>query len=109
MICFNKISFPGVEKRVSLSYAREKIKARRKSSVKKNLTQETSETMCEPLQFVEFWGDDEHNPIVGNNFTEDINYSEEEVFNEKYKDPVDVYSDELGYKYLVVKVVDKTR
>lgn len=98
------ISFPGVEKRVSLAYAREKIKARRKSSLKKHPTQEALETMCEPLQFVEFWGDDEHNPI-----TEDVIYSEDEDFNEKYKNSDHVYSDEHGYKYSVVSVQDKTR
>lgn len=95
-------SFPGVEKHVSLAYAREKIKARRKSSSKRHSTHETLET-CEPLQFVEFWGNDEDNPIVEDDFTEDnINYSEDE--NEKFKDSDNVYSDEQGFKYSVIDI-----
>lgn len=102
------ISFPGVEKRVTLAYAREKIKARRKSALKKHLTHETIETMCEPLQFVEFWGDD-RNPITQDDCTEDIIYSEDEDLKEKIKDSDQVYSDEQGYKYSIVSVQNKTR
>lgn len=101
------ISFPGVEKRVTLAYAREKIKARRKSSLKKHLTHETIETMCEPLQFVEFWGD--RNPITQDDCTEDIIYSEDEDLKEKIKDSDQVYSDEQGYKYSIVSVQNNTR
>lgn len=60
------------------------------------------------MQFVEFWGDDENNPIVEDNFTEDsVIYSEDE--NEKYKDSDNIYSDEQGYKYSVVDTKSKNR
>lgn len=65
--------------------------------------------MCEPLQFVEFWGDNEHNSITEDDYTQDIIYSEDEDFEEKYKDSDYVYSDEHGYKYSIVSVQDKTR
>jgi len=100
-------SFPGIEKRVSLAYAREKIKARRKSSLKKSSAQETVETDCEPLQFVEFFGDHENNSIIEDDFTEDIIYSEDED-DGKYQNS-DVYSDEKGYKYSVIDIQNKTR
>lgn len=101
----NIFSFPGVEKLVSLTYAREKIKARRKSSLKKPITNETLESPCEPLQqFVELWGDHEQNSTGEDDFTEDIVYSEDE---EKYKN--DIYSDEQEYKYSIVDVKNKTR
>lgn len=103
-------SYPGVEKRVSLAYAREKIKARRKSSLKKNVSHETLDITCEPLQFVEFWGD-EHNSIDEDDFTEDAIYSEGEDIKETEKNTNSnqVYSDEQGFKYFINRVKDKTR
>lgn len=97
-------SFPGVEKRVSLSYAREKIKARRKASMKKYSANEA--TVCEPLQFVELWDNDEENPNVDDYFTDDNIYSEDEN-----KDNIsdNVYLDEQGYKYAVIGVKNKTK
>lgn len=100
-------SFPGIEKRVSLGYAREKIKARRKCLSKKHSTHETLVTTCEPLHFIEFWNDDEQNLNVEDDFTEDVNYSEDE--DENCKDSNNVYSDEQGYKFSVVDVKDKTK
>jgi hypothetical protein len=90
-----------------LSYAREKIKARRKSALKKNTTHEMLETICEPLQYVEFW-DDDHNSIDDDDFTEDI-YSDDDNFSEKSKDSDDIYSDENGFKFSLVSVKDETR
>lgn len=58
---------------------------------------------------MEFWGNEEHNPIVEDDFKEDTVYSEDEDFNGKYKDSDDIYSDELGYKYSVVKIKNKIR
>ncbi|XP_025192512.1 uncharacterized protein LOC112592611 [Melanaphis sacchari] len=107
------VNFPGVEKRVTLSYAREKIKARRKSALKKNTTHEMLETICEPLQYVEFWDDDhisiddDHNAI-DDDFTEDV-YSEDEDFSEKPKDSDDIYSDEQGFKFTIVSIKNETR
>lgn len=100
-------SFPGVEKRVSLGYAREKIKARRKTSLKKYSAHEALATTCEPLQFVNFWGNDEQNPNVEDYFTEDNIYTEDE--DEKDKDSNDIYSDEQGFKYTVIGVKNKTK
>ncbi|KAL5239591.1 hypothetical protein ACI65C_007001 [Semiaphis heraclei] len=101
------INFPGVEKRVSLAYAREKIKARRKSALKKNSSHELSETTCEPLKYIEFW-DEGNNSIDGEDLNEDI-YSEGDDLSEKSKDSCDVYSDEQGFKFTVVSVKDETR
>lgn len=95
-------SFPGVEKRVSLAYAREKIKARRKS-IKKNSPHETLDKSSEPLQFVEFWGD-EQNPIIEDDYVEETNYSDDEESANS-----NIYSDEQGFKYTVVDVKNKTR
>ncbi|XP_025411959.1 uncharacterized protein LOC112684582 isoform X4 [Sipha flava] len=107
------INYPGVENRVSLAYAREKIKARRKSLLKKQSAHENMEYSCEPLQFVEFWDDNHYSSVKDevddeDDFTEDIIYSEDEDFNEK-DDPHSVYSDEQGFKYSVVNVKNKTR
>lgn len=101
---FYDYSFPGVEKRISLSYAREKIKARRKS-IKKNSPNETLENSSEPLQFIEFWGDNEH-PVVKDEYAEDSNsnYSEDEETTNS-----NIYLNELGFKYTVVDVKNKTR
>jgi len=101
------ISFPGVEKRVSLAYAREKIKARRKSALKKNSLHEMSENTCEPLKYIEFW-DEENNSIDDEDLNEDI-YSDGDDLSEKSKDSCDVYSDEQGFKFTVVSVKDETR
>jgi len=87
-----------------LSYAREKIKARRKSALKKNTTHEMSETVCEPLHYVEFWNDD-HNSI---DLTEDV-FSDDEDFNEKLKDFNDIYSDEQGFKFSLVSIKNEAR
>lgn len=92
---------------MSLAYAREKIKARRKSSLKKSLTRESVETECEPLQYVEFWGDHENKSIIEDDFTEDIIYSDNED-NGMYQNS-DIYSDEHGHKYYVTNVQNKTR
>lgn len=76
--------------------------------MKKNLTHGSLETTGEPLQFVQFWGDDEQNPVVEDDFAEDI-YSDEEECNEKYKTCVDIYSDDQGYKYTLVNINNNTR
>lgn len=60
------------------------------------------------MQF-EFWGDDEHNPIIEDDFNEDIIYSEDDELNEKCKDSDNIYSDEQGFKYSLVSIKDKTR
>lgn len=85
-----------------MSYAREKIKARRKS-LKKNLPPETLEKSSEPLQLLEFWGDDQ-NPIVKDEYAEDTSYSEDEETTNS-----NIYSNEQGFKYTVVDVKNKTR
>lgn len=77
--------------------------------MKKNSAHGSLETTSEPLQFVQFWGDDEQNPVVEDDFTEDIIYSDEEEYNEKYKASGDIYSDERGYKYSLVNVNKNTR
>ncbi|XP_022179344.1 uncharacterized protein LOC111039966 isoform X2 [Myzus persicae] len=107
------VHYPGVEKRVSLAYAREKIKARRKSVLKKNSTHEMLETSCEPLKYIEFW-DKQNNPIDDDDdddddddFNEDI-YSDDDDFSEKSKDSY-IYSDEQGFKFTIVSVKDETR
>lgn len=101
------ISFPGVEKRVSLAYAREKIKARRKSALKKNSTHEMLETTCEPLKYIEFW-DEENNSVDDDDFNDDV-YSDDDDFSEKSKGSYDIYSDEQGFKFTIVSVKDETR
>ncbi|XP_050441870.1 uncharacterized protein LOC126846484 isoform X2 [Adelges cooleyi] len=104
------INFPGVEKRVTLAYAREKIKARRKSSLKKNQAQEILQTTCEPLQFFEFWGAGNSNVVANeDDITEDIVCSDDEEYEENNKEFNDVYSDELGYQYSLVSVKNNTR
>ncbi|CAH1737385.1 unnamed protein product [Aphis gossypii] len=97
------VNFPGADKRITLSYAREKIKARRKSALKKSTTHETLETICEPLHYVEFW-DDDPNSI---DLTEDV-LSDDEDFSEKSKD-FNIYSDEQGFKFSLVNVKDEAR
>jgi len=101
------ISFPGVENRVSLAYAREKIKARRKSALKKNSTHEMLETTCEPLKYIEFW-DEENNSINDDELNDDV-YSYDDDISEKSKDSYDIYSDEQGFKFTIVSVKDETR
>lgn len=101
------ISFPGVENRVSLAYAREKIKARRKSALKKNSTHEMLETTCEPLKYIEFW-DEENNSINDDELNDDV-YSDDDDISEKSKDSYDIYSDEQGFKFTIVSVKDETR
>lgn len=95
---------------MSLAYAREKIKARRKSSLKKNISHEMLDTTCEPLQFIEFWGDGV-NSIDEDEFTEDAIYSEDDDINEieKNKNSNQVYSDEQGFKYFINRIKDKIR
>lgn len=92
---------------MSLAYAREKIKARRKSSLKKHLTLEAIANESEPLQFVEFWGDHENNSIVEDDATEDIICSEDE--DDGMYQCADIYSDEQGYKYSIISIQNKTR
>jgi len=65
------------------------------------------ETTCEPLQYVEFW-DDEHNSVNNDDFTEDV-YSDDEELNEKSQDCNDIYSDEKGFKFTIVRVKNETR
>ncbi|KAL4097806.1 hypothetical protein QTP88_022520 [Uroleucon formosanum] len=101
------VNFPGVEKRVSLAYAREKIKARRKSALKKNSTHEMLETTCEPLKYIEFW-DEENNSVDDDDFNDDV-YSDDDDFSEKSKGSYDIYSDEQGFKFTIVSVKDETR
>lgn len=60
------------------------------------------------MQF-EFWGDDEHNPVIEDDFNEDIIYSEDDELNEKCTDSDNIYSDEQGFKYSLVCIKDKTR
>lgn len=78
--------------------------------MKKNVLHETLDSSCEPLQFVEFWGDD-HNTIDEDDFTEDVIYSEDEDIDatEDNKDSNQVYSDEQGFKYFINTVTDKTK
>lgn len=87
---------------MSLSYAREKIKARRKS-LKKNSSHEIEEKCSQPLQFVEFLGDEE-NPIIEDDFVGEANYSENEGCDDS-----NIYSDEQGFKYTVVDIQNETR
>lgn len=87
-----------------MSYAREKIKARRKSALKKTTTHETLETICEPLHYVEFW-DDEPNSI---DLTEDV-FSDDEDFSDKSKGFNDIYSDEQGFKFSLVNIKNEAR
>lgn len=64
-----------------------------------------SETICEPLQYVEFW-DYEDNPIADDDISEDV-YSDDE--DENSKDSNDIYSDEKGFKYSIVSIKNETR
>lgn len=90
---------------MSLAYAREKIKARRKTSQKKNVSHDTLDIVNEPLQFVEFWGD-EHNPIDEDEFTEGIIFSEDgdidETEENRYSDQV--YSDDQTHSSILSTV-----
>lgn len=92
-----------------MAYAREKIKARRKSLFKKNQSLETLQTTCEPLQYVEFWGVDDKNLVTTDNIvTEDI-CSDDEELEENCNESNDVYTDELGHKYSLICIKNNTR